>query len=149
MTFKVEGVHHIGITVSDMRQSFEWYSKMFDLTPGPVNHGHGKELSDAVQVPETELSFSMIEIGATRVEFLEYHNPPGKEFSLTNGDVGATHICLQVDDMDSAYTTLLERGAVFNAPPVTLTDGDLAGSRWAYLRDPDGIQLEIWAWPKN
>jgi hypothetical protein len=46
------------------------------------------------------------------------------------------------------YTTLLERGAVFNAPPVTLTDGELAGSRWAYLRDPDGIQLEIWASPE-
>jgi hypothetical protein len=46
--------------------------------------------------------------------------------------------------MESAYSTLLERGAVFSSPPVTLTDGPLAGSRWAYLRDPDGIQLEIW-----
>jgi len=148
MSFKVEGVHHIGLTVSDMKRSFEWYSKMFDLHPGPVNHGHGQELSTAVQVPGAELSFSMIDIGSTRIEFLEYHKPPGKEFSLTNGDVGATHICLQVDDMDAAYETLLTRGAVFNAPPVTLTDGDLAGSRWAYLRDPDGIQLEIWAWPR-
>jgi catechol 2,3-dioxygenase-like lactoylglutathione lyase family enzyme len=148
MSFKVEGVHHIGITVRDMKRSFEWYAKMFDLKPGPVNHGQGKELSDAVQVEGTELSFSMIEIGATRIEFLEYHNPRGKDFTLRNGDVGATHICLQIDDMDSAYETLLSRGAVFNAPPVTLTDGDLAGSRWAYLRDPDGIQLEIWAWPK-
>ena len=148
MAFKVEGVHHIGITVRDMKRSFEWYSKMFALEPGPVNHGAGAALSEALQVEGTELSFSMIEIGSTRVEFLEYHTPVGKDFSLKNGDVGATHICLQVDDMDSAYADLLDRGAVFNAPPITLTDGDLAGSRWAYLRDPDGIQLEIWALPK-
>jgi hypothetical protein len=53
-----------------------------------------------------------------------------------------------VDDMESAYSALVERGAVFSGPPVTLTDGPLAGSRWAYLRDPDGIQLEIWQDPK-
>ena len=148
MAFKVEGVHHIGITVRDMKRSFEWYSKMFALEPGSVNHGEGATLSAALQVEGTKLSFSMIEIGSTRVEFLEYHNPLGKDFSLKNGDVGATHICLQVDNMDSAYADLIERGAIFNAPPITLTDGHLAGSRWAYLRDPDGIQLEIWALPK-
>lgn len=149
MAFKVEGVHHIGITVRDIKKSFDWYSKMFDLQPGPINYGEGQDLSNAVQLENAELTFAMIEIGSTRIEFLQYHNPPGKDFSLTNGDVGATHICLQVDDMDSAYSTLLERGAVFNAPPVTLTDGQFAGSTWAYLRDPDGIQLEIWAWPKH
>jgi catechol 2,3-dioxygenase-like lactoylglutathione lyase family enzyme len=145
MTFNVKGVHHFGITVRDMKRSFDWYSTMFGLQPGPVNHSEGTALSDAVQLEGTELSFSMIDIGGTRIEFLEYHNPRGKDFDLTNGDVGATHICFQVDDMDVAYNTLIERGAVFNAPPVTLTDGDRAVSRWAYLRDPDGIQLEIWA----
>jgi len=143
MSFKVQGVHHIGITVRDMKRSFEWYSKMFGLKPGPVNHGQGQELSDAVQVENAELSFSMIEIGGTRIEFLEYHNPRGKDFDLKNGDVGATHICLEIDDIDSAYETLLARGAVFNAPAVTLTEGELVVSRWAYLRDPDGIQLEL------
>ena len=48
MSFKVEGVHHIGITVRNMQRSFDWYTKMFGLEPGPVNHGEGKELSDAV-----------------------------------------------------------------------------------------------------
>ncbi len=51
--------------------------------------------------------------------------------------------------MDVAYSELISRGAVFNGPPVTLTDGDLAGSQWAYLRDPDGIQLEIWQYPQT
>lgn len=148
MSFKIEAVHHIGITVRDMQTSFDWYSKMFGLVPGVVNHGEGDELSRAVQVPDAKLDFSMIEIGGTRIEFLQYKNPVGKDFDLNNSDVGATHICIQIDDMDLAYNTLLERGAVFNAPPVTLTDGHLAGSRWAYLRDPDGVQLEIWAQPK-
>lgn len=147
MTFTVEGVHHIGITVSDMQRSFDWYTKMFGLVPGPVNHGSGPELETGVQVEGAELDFSMIQIGSTRIEFLEYTHPEGKPFELRNCDVGATHICLQVDDMEAAFRTLTERGAVFNGDPVTLQDGELAGSKWAYLRDPDGIQLEIWQWP--
>lgn len=149
MTFTVRGLHHVGITVRDMKRSFEWYSKMFGLEHGPINHGSGPELERGVQVEGAELSFSMIEIGGTRIEFLEYHRPEGKDWDRANVDVGSTHVCLEVDDLEAAYATLTERGAVFNAPPVTLTDGDVAGSKWAYLRDPDGIQLEIWQYPKS
>jgi catechol 2,3-dioxygenase-like lactoylglutathione lyase family enzyme len=113
-----------------------------------VNHNEGADLEAGVQVPGAVLDYSMVDIGAVRIEFLEYSAPEGEDFALRNCDVGATHICLQVDDMDAAYRTLTERGAVFNAPPVTLTEGALTGSQWAYLRDPDGVQLELWQWPR-
>ncbi len=149
MSFQVQGLHHIGLTVRDIKKSFEWYSHMFGLKPGPLNEASGEGLSKGVQLPDVSLTFSFLDIGTTRIEFLQYHSPEGRDFVLRNCDVGATHICLQVDNMESAYCTLEQRGAVFNAPPVTLTEGDLAGSQWAYLRDPDGIQLEIWAWPEG
>ncbi len=149
MTFTVEGLHHIGITVSDMRRSFEWYSKMFGLEPGPVNHNEGPDLEAGVEVAGAVLDYSMVEIGSTRVEFLEYSAPEGEPFGLRNCDVGATHLCFQVDDMDVAYQELMGRGATFNAPPVALTEGALTGSQWAYLRDPDGLQIELWQWPKD
>lgn len=147
MTFHVTGVHHVGITVRNLERSFEWYTRMFGVQPGPINHGSGPDLERGVQVPGATLSFSMIRIGNVNVEFLEYHEPEGRDWDRTNGDVGSAHICLEVDDIDAAYSELSARGAVFNGPPVTLTDGELAGSRWAYLRDPDGIQLEIWQYP--
>ena len=147
MAFQITGVHHIGLTVRDITRSFAWYQKMFDLVPGAVNRGSGPALSEALQVEGAELSFSMLSIGGTRIEFLQYHSPEGKDFDRTNGDVGSTHICLQVPSMDVAFADLTAKGAVFNAPPITLTDGDLVGSKWAYFRDPDGIQLEIWESP--
>lgn len=148
MTFAIQGVHHVGITVRDMKRSFEWYSRMFGFIPGPINQGSGPELERGVQVPGAELSFSMIRVGNVNIEFLEYHRPAGKDWDRTNADVGASHICFEVDDIEAAFHDLSSRGAVFSGPPVTLTEGDVAGSRWAYLRDPDGIQLEIWQYPK-
>lgn len=147
MAFAVTGVHHVGLTVADIGRSVEWYSRMFDLAPGPVNHGEGEALGQALQVPGAVLSFSMIQIGDTRIEFLQYHEPPGKDFDRTNGDIGSAHVCLAVDDLDAAYRDLQDKGAVFNAPPNEITEGALAGSRWAYLRDPDGLQVEIWESP--
>ena len=147
MAFQVLGVHHVGVTVRDTKRSFEWYSRMFGLTPGPVSEGSGEALSRSVQVDDAALAFSMIMIGNTRLEFLEYHHPEGRDFDRSNGDVGSAHVCLEVTDLDAAYRDLTEKGAVFNAPPVTLDSGALIGSKWAYLRDPDGIQLEIWESP--
>ena len=128
MAFPILGVHHIGLTVRDIKRSLEWYVKMFDLAPDPVNHGSGPELSRALQVKGADISFAMVSLGSTRVEFLEYHHPAGKDFDRTNGDVGSTHICIQVPSMDTAFADLEAKGAVFNAPPITLTDGALAGS---------------------
>lgn len=147
MAFAVQGVHHVGLTVRDIKRSFEWYSRMFGLEPGPVNHGSGPDLERGVQVEGADLSFSMIRIGSTRIEFLQYHHPEGRDWDRSNGDVGSSHICLEVDDLEAAYDELTSKGAVFNGPPVTLTEGEFEGSRWAYLRDPDGIQLEIWQFP--
>lgn len=148
MSFTLTGVHHVGITVRDIAASVEWYRAMLGLEAGPVNHGEGEALGRALQVAGAVLSFSMIQIGSTRIEFLQYHEPPGLDFDRTNGDVGSAHVCFEVDDIDSAYRELQERGAVFNAPPSEITEGVLAGSRWAYFRDPDNVQLEIWQSPR-
>lgn len=147
MAFEIQGVHHVGVSVRNIEKTLEWYSRMFDLTPGPVNRGSGDELARSVQVDGAELAFAMISIGSTRVEFLEYTAPIGADFDRRNCDVGSTHLCFEVSDIDAAVYDLESKGAVFNGPAVTLTDGSHAGSRWAYLRDPDGIQLEIWQSP--
>lgn len=149
MPFQLMGVHHVGLTVRDMKRSFEWYSKMFDLEPGPVSHGSGEMLCKSLQVGDAELSFSMISIGSTRIEFLEYHQPLGRDFDRSNCDVGSAHVCLQVTSVDDAFRELTEKGAIFNAPPITLDSGTFVGCKWAYLRDPDGIQLEIWESPTD
>ncbi|MFB2585745.1 VOC family protein [Herbiconiux liukaitaii] len=148
MSFVLEGVHHVGITVRDLERSREWYTRMFDLTPGPINHGEGPELAQGVQVPAARLSFSMLEVGSTRIEFLEYQEPVGEDFDRRNCDVGAAHVCFQVDDIDAAVSDLRSKGAVFSSDPIEIGEGPLAGSRWAYFRDPDGVQLEIWQSPR-
>jgi len=35
------------------------------------------------------------------------------------------------------------KGVKFFTPPNTISEGPLAGWKWAYFKDPDGITLEL------
>lgn len=52
---------------------------------------------------------------------------------------GFRYLTIQVVDVDAVHATLVERGAVEGAPPITL--GETA--RISFIRDPDGNWLEL------
>lgn len=54
------------------------------------------------------------------------------------------HICLQVEDIDSAITTVRERGGV-------ITDKKFGGDNaWqAWMKDPSGVDLELMQYTPN
>src|SRR6185437_5897159 len=137
------GVQHIGIPVSNLQRSLAFYKDVFGVEPEFVAEGSGEELSVALGVPDSVLSFAFLRIGPDIVELLEYENPRGKPYDRRNCDVGATHLAFRVEDVDAAYERLIGQGIEFNAPPFRIDEGPLAGCAFAYFTDPDGVQLEI------
>jgi catechol 2,3-dioxygenase-like lactoylglutathione lyase family enzyme len=135
-------VHHIGITVSDLRSSAAWYSEVIGLTPGLRTGGSGTALGELVDVDDPDLRAMFLHIGDVIVELIGYRRPPGRSEVPANNDLGAAHICFEVEDMAAAAEHLRAHGVAFNAPPFTIPAGPLKGSTALYFRDPDGIQLE-------
>lgn len=145
-------VHHIGIPVTSIDRSLPWYRDVIGLIePGITGGAGGEMLEQAVQIKGAEISFAFLEVGDTKLEFLEYANPIGRPFAAANNDIGTMHVCFQVDDIDATYDSLVAQGVAFNAPPVHLGEesGPLAGHAFAYFRDPDGIQLELFQVPES
>jgi catechol 2,3-dioxygenase-like lactoylglutathione lyase family enzyme len=140
---RITGFNHVGVTVSDLDVTLEFYRAMFGLEPTFVAEGDSAELASAVGVPGARLRFAFVPVGQGIVEVLEYDNPRRTTFESRNCDVGAPHICIDVDDIDAAYEELLAKGAEFYSPPFRIDSGPLAGCAFAYLKDPDGITLEI------
>jgi catechol 2,3-dioxygenase-like lactoylglutathione lyase family enzyme len=139
----VSGVHHIGIPVRDLERSLAWYGELFGLAAQVVGFADGAETSQLVGLDDARLRFAFLPLGNTIVEFLEYERPVGRDFDRRNCDVGAVHVCLEVDDIQRAYRVLAERGVEFSIRPLPL-HGPLEGETCCYFRDPDGIQLELW-----
>jgi catechol 2,3-dioxygenase-like lactoylglutathione lyase family enzyme len=139
----LSGIQHVGIPVASMERSLQFYRDVFGLEADFVAEGSGEELSQAVGVDDAVLAFAFIRIGDDILELLEYSNPRGRPHDRRNCDVGAVHIAFEVPDIDGAYEELQDKGIEFNAPPIKIDEGPLAGCAFAYFNDPDGVQLEI------
>ena len=140
---KITATHHFGLTVSNLTRSLKIIEHMFGLVPEFIAHGQGDELSRAVGVPDANLNFAFLRVGSGTVELLEYDNNRQLSHGKRNCDVGAPPLCFDVPDINAAYADLLAKGADFYSEPLRITDGPLAGCAFAYLRDPDGLTLEI------
>lgn len=149
MVIQPTGVQHIGIPVGSMERSLKWYKEMLGLEPDFVLDASGEGTANAVGVPGADFSFAFMKVGNTYVELLEYRNPRGKPYDRGNNDIGAVHLCFQVDDIEDAYRKLSARGVKFNTPPVWIDAGPLAGCAFCYFPDPDNVQLELFQVPKK
>ena len=141
------GFDHVGITVSNLDRTLTFYRDMFGLEPLFKVSAEGRDLSAAVGVPDAHLRFAFIRIGSTEVELLEYDSDRDTAFTRRNCDVGAPHLCLHVADIADSFEELKAKGVSFYAPPLLIEAGPLAGCQFAYLRDPDGITLELFETP--
>jgi catechol 2,3-dioxygenase-like lactoylglutathione lyase family enzyme len=82
-----------------------------------------------------------------RIELVQYLTPEPRGDPGEPRDVGITHVCLVVPDLDAIYGRLREAGTDFYSPPVDVDAGANAGGRALYLRDPDGITVELFQPP--
>jgi catechol 2,3-dioxygenase-like lactoylglutathione lyase family enzyme len=144
---KLERVHHVGIPVRSIERSLKWYAEVFDVEPDFVQTSEGPETSRTVQLDDVRLRFAFLPIGDTLIELLEYERPVGADYAVRNCDVGASHVCLEVDDIHAAYDRMRKLGVEFSIEPLRLT-GVVEGHWCCYFRDPDGIPFELWQRPR-
>jgi catechol 2,3-dioxygenase-like lactoylglutathione lyase family enzyme len=134
------GVHHTGITVSDLDRSIEFYGKL-GFEPAEELIEEGEEVERGVGVPGAKLrSALLVGPNTSRLELIQYLEPPGSRAAHPNNGIGAAHICVEVEDVDAAVAELRDDGVEFLTEPIT---HEVGGIRWVYAKDPDGITAEL------
>jgi len=134
----ISGIHHFGLTVRDVDVSAAWYEEVL---------GFGRV--DAFEAPD----------GARRKVFLRHdglyarlgltqHRQGGKDpFDETR--VGLDHLAFSVDDreeLDAWAVRLTEAGVTHSSIAAANT---IDGAAVLVFRDPDNIQLELFADPQS
>lgn len=137
--------HHYGVTVSDLEEALDFYEGTLGLeleSRGHVEKGteDADKFDDFVDVDGVDVEVAFLDAGGCQVELLRYHEPGGDDANegVSNNDIGASHFCLEVDDIDEVYDDLSE-GVEFVNEPITLSKG----VRVAYMYDPDGNIVEL------
>lgn len=140
----IQRADHVGFSVSDLNRSAEWYSFLLAAPPVFRRHYEHEYIGRVVGYPGLRFEAAIWELsGPIRLELIQYLDPPHAIVDMETYNVGNGHLCLVVDDLAAEFARLRGRAA-FRAPaPVDIPWGHFRGGRSCYLRDPDGITIEM------
>ena len=142
---ELEAIHHIGISVADVDQTVQFWKSFLRVEPRWRQMLDGPYLSDVTGYPSINLDASIIDLpGGVLLEILDYQVADKARNDMATASPGNVHICLRVNHIDRMWQRAIDSGATPTSPgPVTVTVGPNQGARSCYLRDPNGITLEL------
>jgi catechol 2,3-dioxygenase-like lactoylglutathione lyase family enzyme len=136
---KVKNIDHMSFTVADMERSLAFYQRL-GFEPDKRYISTGPDAAEGTDTPEADIDVGWLRHpeGGPMLELLRYQNKAAGR-SVHNSEVGAAHICLNVEDVEAAYADLKCGGVPFVSAP----HSDQYGVTWVYMRDPDGNVVEL------
>lgn len=145
----VSGVDHIGLTVTDIERSIEFYTSVLECTIVMRQEKEGGYLAAIVGYPGAHVLMTHLQPpgGGPRIELFQYLVPESVDRELEPRNVGNAHICFVVDDLAGLYRRLVDKGISTISPPIEVDTGVNTGGSSLYLYDPDGITLELFQRP--
>jgi catechol 2,3-dioxygenase-like lactoylglutathione lyase family enzyme len=139
--------NHMGITVFNLERSLDFYCGELGLPRPPEGHVftvEGAWLGKVVGADDPRIRVAFIPLDDGILELLECEKPQDgtTAASLRNWDVGAAHLALNMPGLQDFYDRNRRR-LDFVSEPQTVEGGPWSGGTVVYLRDPDGISVEL------
>ena len=138
----VQGLRHIGITVSDMARSVQFYQNYLGLSVfARYPKCQGEYIASLVGVPNACIDIAQLQApDGSRIELLQYLSHPARPGPVAQAtEPGRPHCAFTVADLGALYERREQFGCQFKHPPQRSPDGVLV----AYCHDPDGTILEL------
>jgi len=157
-THRTGGAAGVGIGVSDMTTSIEFYSKvlgydktLYDKTGTFEDlaslEGGGKTFRRVLLTHSDQRKgpFSRL-LGSSHIELFEAHHFDARKIYANRqwGDLGFIHICFDVKNMEVIKSDCEAKGHPFRVDSGS-RDFDMgeAAGHFAYIEDPDGVLIEL------
>jgi catechol 2,3-dioxygenase-like lactoylglutathione lyase family enzyme len=148
----IRALHHTGYTVDDIERSLGFYRDLLGMEEVARQEKQGGYLAGIVGYPEAHVRMAHLRVGGEGhlLELFEYVAPAGRPAPDAHApvDSGTPHLCFAVDDLRGVYKRLIAAGVdTFVSPPVEVDTGINKGALALYLRDPDGVPVELFQPP--
>jgi catechol 2,3-dioxygenase-like lactoylglutathione lyase family enzyme len=151
VTSEARSLHHTGFTVSDLDASLRFYRDLLGCEVVATQEKEGGYLAAIVGYPGAHVRMAHLRAPESvhLIELFQYLEPSPGRAEIEPRIVGCAHLCLIVADLDATYSRLRAAGIdSFFTPPVEVDTGINAGGGALYLRDPDGIIVELFQPPR-
>ena len=121
------------MTIRNMNESIEWYTRHFDFE---VIKRYQKRGSEIVHLQSGNIRIELFDYGADTKQLPEYRKDLWQDLHA----VGTKHLCIEVDNLDGKLEELKKGGVeiVKNAEEAGF------GGRFAFIKDCNGILIELY-----
>ena len=120
---------YVGVRVRDMRQSLEFYTKVLGMKVAGESR---------IQAAKGDVASLQSKDGGFQLELNHYDTDSPHNTPYLVGE-GLDHLAFKVDNLDEALRTAESLGYR------TKLDMKTESARWAYIEDPNGIWIELFA----
>jgi catechol 2,3-dioxygenase-like lactoylglutathione lyase family enzyme len=150
----VKSVDAVGITVSDIDRSVEFFSKVLSFEKVSHIEVMGSEYERLQGVFGARMRIARMRLGEEFIDLTEYLTPRGRPIPVDSrsNDQWFQHIAIVVSDMDKAYQQLRAHKVQHTSTgPQRIPDWNkaAAGIKAFYFKDPDGHNLELIYFPSG
>lgn len=138
-------VHHVGISVADMDRSIGFWQRFLGVEARSRRLVDAAFLGDLVGYPGIVLEIAWLDLpGGGALELVRHNERPEPPLPGGTAHAGAVHVCFAVADLDAAARAALAAGATLaSTSAVEIPSGPNQGARHVYVRDPDGVTIEL------
>lgn len=145
--YKINATFHTGFTVSDLDRSVGFFRDVlgFEVTGEDQADAAFMERLTGVEGAAARLAF--LKLPDHAIELIEYHGSTARAASsLRPCDPGFAHISFTVENIEALVAACLEHGLHEYQPVLRMDQGPAQGTKVVYLRDPDGLTIELIEW---
>jgi catechol 2,3-dioxygenase-like lactoylglutathione lyase family enzyme len=135
-------LNHVGLTVSDLDASVEFYRDVVGFELFSRRHMSGEWFDTLTHNHGAQIEVAMLRLGAFVLQLVQYHAAGGEPLALAHHNVGNPHLCINVEDVDARRAAIVATGRYAPTPIVDILG---LGIRSFYIADPDGVPVELLA----
>ena len=134
----ITGFNHTSFTVADMERSVKFWTEMLGFEAASVSPREGRWQEEVTGISGASLMVAHLYGHGHHIEFIQYLAGAIPGDAPTPALRGAAHVCLETDDIERTWETLLRAGATAQGGVAAVTNCPVARSRSAYTRPSGG-----------
>ena len=141
----VTGFNHSGFVVRDLEAMVRFYHDVLGLSVMREVDSVAPPTGDHTGIPgaRRKLVFVGFPGDEHALELVHYVHPPSPDGHLDRNQLGAAHVCFNVEDLDALHQRLSAKGVRFVTAPVFRDRPDGGRVGVCYAQDPEGNWLEF------
>ncbi|MBB5666029.1 VOC family protein [Rhizobium leguminosarum] len=126
----LKSFEHVGMTVSDMDRTVDFYCGLLGL-----RLHLRKVMADGAEI-------AFLDAGGGMLEIIAPAGGAGRAVDVPEGTAGLRHLTFLFDSVDETFARLEKAGVQIKERPRLAINAEVM-HKVAFLRDPDGIQIEL------